>query len=61
MHLKTAALLFGGMLISIPGRCRLDERGWLKENCSGDGIHPNAEGYKVMTPIVEAALQKALP
>jgi lysophospholipase L1-like esterase len=39
----------------------VDERGWLKENCSGDGIHPNAEGYKVMAPIVEAAIQKALP
>jgi lysophospholipase L1-like esterase len=39
----------------------VDERGWLKENCSGDGIHPNAEGYKLMAPIVEAAIQKALP
>jgi lysophospholipase L1-like esterase len=39
----------------------VDERGWLKENCSGDGIHPNAEGYKVMAPIVEAAIRKALP
>jgi lysophospholipase L1-like esterase len=38
-----------------------DERGWLKDNFSGDGIHPNAEGYKVMAPIVEAAIQKALP
>jgi lysophospholipase L1-like esterase len=39
----------------------VDERGWLKENCSGDGIHPNTEGYKIMAPIVEAAIQKALP
>jgi lysophospholipase L1-like esterase len=38
-----------------------DERGWLKENYSGDGIHPNAEGYKIMAPIVEAAIRKALP
>jgi len=38
----------------------VDEKGWLKENCSGDGLHPNAEGYKVMVPIVEAAIQKAL-
>jgi len=38
-----------------------DERGWLKENFSGDGIHPNAEGYKIMAPIVEVAIQKALP
>jgi lysophospholipase L1-like esterase len=39
----------------------VDEKGWLKENCSGDGIHPNGEGYKIMAPIVEAAIQKALP
>jgi lysophospholipase L1-like esterase len=38
----------------------VDEKGWLKENCSGDGLHPNAEGYKLMAPIVEAAIQKAL-
>jgi lysophospholipase L1-like esterase len=37
-----------------------DERGWLKENFSGDGIHPNAEGYKIMAPIVEAAIQSAV-
>jgi len=38
----------------------VDEKGWLKENCSIDGIHPNAEGYKIMTKIVEEAIQKAL-
>lgn len=37
-----------------------DERGWLKESISDDGLHPNAAGYKVMAPIAEAALQKAL-
>lgn len=39
----------------------VDERGWLRENCSNDGIHPNAEGYKIMARIIEAAVQKALP
>jgi lysophospholipase L1-like esterase len=39
----------------------VDEKGWLKESLSGDGIHPNAEGYKVMAPIIEAAIRKALP
>jgi lysophospholipase L1-like esterase len=38
----------------------VDEQGWLKENCSEDGIHPNAEGYKIMTEIVEEAIEKAL-
>ena len=39
----------------------VDEKGWLKDAYSGDGLHPNAEGYKVMAPIVAAAIQKALP
>jgi len=38
-----------------------DERGWLKEAYSADGLHPNAEGYRVMAPLVAAAIQKALP
>ena len=38
----------------------VDEKGWLKDAYSGDGLHPNAEGYKVMAPIVGVAIQKAL-
>jgi lysophospholipase L1-like esterase len=38
-----------------------DERGWLTDAYSGDGLHPNAQGYKVMAPIVAAGIQKALP
>ena len=38
-----------------------DERGWLKEAYSADGLHPNAQGYQVMAPLVAAAIQKALP
>jgi lysophospholipase L1-like esterase len=38
----------------------VDGKGFLKENCSEDGIHPNAEGYKIMTEIVEKAIEKAL-
>jgi len=38
----------------------VDEKGWLKDAYSGDGLHPNAEGYKVMAPIAGAAIQKAL-
>ena len=39
----------------------VDEKGWLKDGYSADGLHPNAEGYKVMTDVLTAALQKALP
>jgi lysophospholipase L1-like esterase len=39
----------------------VDEKGWLKDAYSGDGLHPNAEGYQVMAPLVASAIQKALP
>lgn len=35
-------------------------RNGLKEEHSRDGVHPTLEGYKVMEPLVEAAIQKAL-
>lgn len=38
----------------------VDEKGWLKDAYSGDGLHPNAEGYKAMAPVAAAAIQKAL-
>ncbi len=37
-----------------------DGKGFLKENISEDGIHPNAEGYRIMTKIVEKAIEKVL-
>lgn len=37
-----------------------DERGFLKEGLSDDGLHPNGEGYKVMAPIVSSAIERAL-
>lgn len=39
----------------------VDEKGWLKEGISADGLHPNAEGYKLMAPLVEAAIRKVVP
>jgi len=38
----------------------VDDRGWLKDDYSMDGLHPNAEGYKVIAPIAAAAIQKAI-
>jgi lysophospholipase L1-like esterase len=38
----------------------VDEKGWLRESYSADGLHPNAEGYKVMAPIAAGGIQKAL-
>jgi lysophospholipase L1-like esterase len=33
----------------------------LKQGFSGDGLHPNDQGYKLLVPVAEAAIAKALP
>jgi len=38
----------------------MDEKGALKPGISRDGLHPNADGYKLMVPVAEAAIAKAL-
>ena len=38
----------------------VDQKGWLKDGISADGLHPNADGYKLMAPIAEAAIRQAL-
>jgi len=37
-----------------------DEKHALKSDLSTDGVHPNKAGYKVMEPLAEIAIQKAL-
>jgi len=37
-----------------------DERGGLPANLSHDGLHPTLEGYKVMEPLVEKAIEEAM-
>ena len=37
-----------------------DDKGWLKDAYSADGLHPNAEGYKVIAPLAASAIQRAL-
>jgi len=38
----------------------VDGQGFLKPGISRDGLHPNADGYKLMAPVAEAAISKAL-
>jgi lysophospholipase L1-like esterase len=38
----------------------IDSTGMLKTEFSEDDLHPNAAGYKVMTPLAEAAIAQAL-
>ena len=38
----------------------VDEQGMLKRNLADDGLHPTDTGYKIMAPLAEKAIQKAL-
>ena len=38
----------------------VDERKGLPENLSSDGVHPTAAGYKIMEPLVQKGITKAL-
>jgi lysophospholipase L1-like esterase len=37
-----------------------DEKNGLKAELSGDGVHPNDAGYKIMAPLTQAAIDQAL-
>lgn len=41
-------------------RAMVDTKGMLKKDLADDGLHPNAAGFKVMAPMAEEAIQKAL-
>jgi len=38
-----------------------DEKGLLRKELAEDGLHPNDAGFKIMAPLAEAAIAKALP
>ena len=38
----------------------VDQAGLLREELSGDDLHPNAKGYAVMAPLAQAAIAQAL-
>jgi lysophospholipase L1-like esterase len=38
----------------------VDDKGLLKRELAGDGLHPNAAGYKIMAPLAEAEIHNAL-
>ena len=37
-----------------------DERGGMRTGLASDGVHPNEAGYRVMAPLAEQAIEKAL-
>jgi lysophospholipase L1-like esterase len=38
----------------------VDEKGLMKKDIADDGLHPNAAGFKIMAPLAETAIEKAL-
>jgi lysophospholipase L1-like esterase len=38
----------------------VDDRGLMRKDLADDGLHPNSAGYKLMAPLAEEAVQKAL-
>jgi lysophospholipase L1-like esterase len=38
----------------------VDDKGLLKKDLADDGLHPNAAGFKIMAPLAEVAIEKAL-
>ncbi len=38
----------------------VDDKGLLRKELADDGLHPNAAGFKVMAPLADAAIAKAL-
>jgi lysophospholipase L1-like esterase len=41
-------------------RAMVDEKGLLKRGLAEDGLHPNPAGYKLMAPLAERAIERAL-
>ncbi len=38
----------------------VDGNGFMKKDLAEDGLHPNVAGYKIMAPMAEAAIERAL-
>jgi lysophospholipase L1-like esterase len=38
----------------------VDDKGMLKRDLSDDGLHPNASGYKIMAPLAEKVIARAI-
>jgi lysophospholipase L1-like esterase len=38
----------------------VDNKGMFREGYSDDGLHPNAQGFALLAPVAEAAIEKAL-
>src|SRR5260221_7040574 len=57
--MKKYAAAHGGIYLNYFS-AMADDKGFLKEELSEDGLHPNQKGYEVMAPLAEKAIAAAL-
>ena len=57
--MKKYAAAHGGIYLDYYS-AMADEKGFLKEELSEDGLHPNQKGYDIMAPLAEKAIAAAL-
>ena len=57
--MKKYATAHGGIYLDYYS-AMADEKGFLKDELSEDGLHPNQKGYDVMAPLAEQAITAAL-
>ncbi len=57
--MKTYAAAHGGVYLDYFS-AMADDKGFLKEELSEDGLHPNKKGYDIMAPLAEQAITAAL-
>jgi lysophospholipase L1-like esterase len=57
--MRTYAKAHGGVYLDYFSAMQ-DDKGFLKEELSEDGLHPNKQGYDIMAPLAEQAIAAAL-
>jgi lysophospholipase L1-like esterase len=59
MWMKTYAAAHGGVYLDYFSAVA-DDKGFLREELTEDGLHPNRKGYDIMAPLAEQAIAAAL-
>jgi lysophospholipase L1-like esterase len=57
--MKKYAAMHGGIYLDYFS-AMADDKGFLREELSEDGLHPNQKGYEVMAPLAEQAITAGL-
>jgi lysophospholipase L1-like esterase len=60
LSLKNYVAAHSGCLYLDYFSAMVDDKGLLKRDLADDGLHPNVAGYRIMAPLAEAAIEKAL-